>query len=119
MGQPIVAKEQMKISQKVWVLFSLEIVCGVIFFVIIFNAGNNIMNGWDNLKYLYPIILTLTFFIILNIIGLFIYSAEINKYKKLSQKPPILLTILRTLSAVVFVLLLPSLFMIVFGKFLH
>ena len=117
MNEFMLKTEKIRLSQRVWVLFFLEIVCVIIFFVIIFMASNNIMNGWDNLKYLYPLIFTLTFFVILNIIGLFIYSLEIKKYKKLSQKSPILLNVLRTLSVVVFILLLPGLFMIVFGKF--
>lgn len=111
--------EQIKISQKVWVLFFLEIVCVVIFFVIIFKASNNIMSGWDNFKYLYPLIFSLIFFIILNIIGLFVYSSEIKKYKELSQKAPMLLNILRTFSVVVLILLLPSFFMIGFSMFSH
>lgn len=111
--------EQIRLSRRVWILFFLEIICVVIFFVIVFKASNNIMNGWDNFKYLYPLIFSLIFFIILNIIGLVVYFSEIKKYKELSQKTPMLLNILRTFSVVVLILLLPSFFMIVFSMFSH
>jgi magnesium-transporting ATPase (P-type) len=102
MDQVIPLKEQKRfLSKSIWALFLLEVACVLLYFSIVFYVVDKNLPGLEGLIYVYASMIPIGLFIILNIVGLFIYPREINKYKELSQKPPILLNILRLLSLIV------------------
>lgn len=102
MDQVIQSKEPKRfLSKSIWALFLLEVACVLLYFSIVFYVVDKNLPGLEGLVYVYASMIPIGLFIILNIVGLFIYPREINKYKELSQKPPILLNILRLLSLIV------------------
>ena len=106
LNQSMPKKQIIRISQSVWTLFSLEVLCVLIFFGFIFNQASRGPAEYGDFTILYPTMLSLLLFAILNIIGIFIYPRKIREYKELNQRPPILLSVLRFFSILVSIIIL-------------
>lgn len=99
--------EQVEVSNlSTRILFDSEIICVLMFLGISGYAASHPLGGMNNLIYSFALFVTILVFVIINIIGLFVFFHKIKKHKSLNQKPPRLLKRLIVLSVLTVVLAL-------------
>lgn len=119
LGQTTPEKQTVKISQSVWVLFSLEVLNVLVWFSLLFyQAARGPVKYGKSIAVPYIIMVSILFFVILNIIGLFIYRLKLREYKELNQKPPMLLNVLIFFSDFISITVLLLLILIIFNNIL-